>query len=67
MPIKISERRLAVSIICVIVGLSILLNTTIVSTPIKVSEIDILLSMLSVALIAFGIMFFKKSVIKHVK
>jgi hypothetical protein len=64
MPTKISEKKLAVGIICVILGLAVLLNTTLISTPVKVSEMGILLCTLSMALIAFGIMFFKKASIK---
>jgi drug/metabolite transporter (DMT)-like permease len=61
MPTKISEKKLAVGIICIILGVVVLLNTTLVSTPIKVSEIGILLCLLSVVLIASGIMFFRTS------
>ncbi len=64
MPTKISEKKLAVGIICLIPAVVVLFNCTLVSTPIKVSETSILLGTLSVALIAFGIMFCRTSKIK---
>jgi hypothetical protein len=64
MPTKISEVKLVIGITSLILGVAILLNAKLVSTPIKVSETGILLFMLSVALIAFGIISFKTSKIK---
>jgi hypothetical protein len=64
MPTKISEKKLVVGIISFVPGLIILLNTTLVSTPMQVSEMGILLSVFGVALIVLGIRFFKKAIIK---
>jgi hypothetical protein len=64
MPNKVSEKKLAVGIICILIGLAILLNTKIVSAPIKVSEAGIFLATLSLSLIAYGVVFLRKSMMK---
>lgn len=54
MRVKISEKKLAAGIICLILGVILLLNTTLFLAPVKISEFGILSCILSLALIAFG-------------
>jgi hypothetical protein len=64
MPTKISEKKLSIGIVLIALGLMVLLNATLVATPIKVSEVGILLALVSLVLIIIGIMFFKRSMIR---
>jgi hypothetical protein len=64
MPTKISEKKLSIGIVLIALGLMVLLNATLVATPIKVSEVGILLALVSIVLIIIGIMFFKRSMIR---
>ncbi len=64
MPTKVSEKKLAIGVVFIALGLMVLLNTTLVATPIRVSETGILFSLFSVVLIVLGIRFFKRSMIR---
>ncbi len=64
MPTKFSEKKLAIGISLFMLGLVVLLNTTLFASPVKVSEAGVLLSLLSVSLMVFGVTFFKSAKMK---
>jgi hypothetical protein len=64
MPTKISEKKLSIGIVLITLGLAVLLKATLIATPIQVSEVGILLALVSIVLIITGIMFFKRSMIR---
>jgi hypothetical protein len=64
MPTKISEKKLSIGIVLITLGLVVLLKATLIATPIQVSEVGILLALVSIVLIITGIMFFKRSMIR---
>jgi hypothetical protein len=61
---KISEKKLLVGLACFVMGIILLLNTSLVPMPILVSEKSILYIAIAAALVAFGIFSFKRSIRK---
>jgi hypothetical protein len=61
MPTKVSEKKLAIGVVFIALGLMVLLNTTLITTPIRVSEVGILFCVLSIVLVGTGIGFFRKA------
>jgi hypothetical protein len=64
MPYKISEKKLVIGIISFLLGLMVLFNTTLFPKPIQVSEIGILQTVFSIALIVLGVRFFRRAIVK---
>ena len=64
MPTKVSEKKLAIGIIYIVIGILILLNTSVINTPVRVSEIGILYALLAFVLIGLGVRSFKRAVLK---
>lgn len=62
MKMKISEKTLLASIACFITGNILLLNSTIITEPVLLSEEGILITIVACLLFVFGIKFFSHSV-----
>ena len=61
---KISEKKLAIGLILLVVGGILLTNTTLIDGPVRVSEKRILFSLLAVSSIILSISFIRKSIQK---
>ncbi len=61
---KISEKSLLFSIVCLFSGIVIFAKTQLMATPIRVSEIGVLVSVAAVGLLFYGICLFKKSFVR---
>ncbi len=64
MPVKISEKKLFTSIIFLAVGVFILLNASVITTPFQVSERGALFTVLACCLIIFSLILFRRSATK---
>ena len=61
---KISEKKLAIGLMLLVVGSILLTNTTLIDGPVRVSEKRILFSLLAVSSIILSISFIRKSIQK---
>ncbi len=61
---KLSEKKFFAGIIVFVTGLLILLKTKIVIEPIRISEIDVVWTLVAISLIGFGLSLFRRSVVK---
>jgi len=64
MPTKIAEKKLAVSLACLAAAIFIFSKTTIITTPVRVSEKGLGLLLVAVTLLAIAIRFFKRAIVK---
>ena len=64
MPAKVSEKKLAFGILYMVIGVIVLLNTSVINTPVRVSEKGILFVLLAFVFIGLGIRSFKRAVLK---
>jgi tetrahydromethanopterin S-methyltransferase subunit E len=64
MSTKTSEKKLAVSLTCLAIGIILFLSTPVVTTPVLVSEKGILSAAVALTLVAFALFSFKDSVRK---
>ena len=64
MPTKVSEKKLAIGIIYMVIGVIVLLNTSVINTPVRVSEKGILYVLLAFVLMGLGVRSFKRAILK---
>ena len=64
MPTKVLENRFALSLLCILTGIIVVLNTSLITAPVRVSEKGIVMIILSFCLIALGLRLLKRSMIK---
>ena len=64
MPTKMSDKKLAIGIVLIGLGLMAFLKSTVIVTPIRISEINILWSLFSLVLIFLGIRLLKSSIMR---
>ena len=64
MPAKLSEKHGLMGLICLATGILLLINTSVLASPVRISEKGLFLSVLSCALILCGMYFFKRTVSK---
>jgi uncharacterized membrane protein len=62
MPTKVSEKHLFLGIALLLIGVVILLNTTLVDRPIKISEKGLLFDLMAVVSLFFSVRFISKSI-----
>ena len=61
---KLSEKNFFAGIVIFVTGLLILLKTKIFIEPFRISEINVLWSLVAISLIGFGLSLFRRSVVK---
>ncbi len=64
MPARVSEKKLAIGVIYIVIGVIILLNTAVVTTPVRVYETGVFFAFLAFVLIGLGVRAFKRAVLK---
>ena len=62
MPAKVSEKKLATGLACLAVSAFLLLNTTLIPAPVRVSEKGIVAVMAAVLLMGLGIRFLQRAI-----
>lgn len=65
MPAKISEKHFFLGILFLLTGLAVILKTTLVNAPVKISEKGLLFGAIGIALLFFSVRFFSKSIHKQ--
>jgi flagellar biosynthesis protein FliQ len=59
---KTSEKQLFLGVVFLVAGLVVLLNTTFLNAPVKISEKGLLFVAVAIALLFFSVRFFSKSI-----
>ena len=61
MPTKLSEKKLAIGLVLVVVGVVIFFKTSLITTPVLISEKAIVYVFIAAMFVVFGVLAFKRA------